>query len=90
MLLEAAVEDAKKLKDDGGDKVASDVPMCSVNGNTVELGEGIDLTDCLILDERQTSEWVPPPHKLKKLIGPRCSVAYEFCLMRYIYIYIYM
>ena len=66
-MLEAAVEDANKLvlKCDGGDKVACDVPMCTVTGSTVELGDGIDLTDCLSLDQRQPTEWVPHPINLK-------------------------
>ena len=63
IMLEAAVEDASKLvlKGDGGGNVACDVPMCTVTGPTVELGDSIDLTDCLFLDQRQPTEWVPRP-----------------------------
>ena len=40
MMLEAVVEDMIKDGSDKGDKTASDVPMCSIVDDHVELGDG--------------------------------------------------
>ena len=60
-MLEAAVEDKIKDGSENGDKIASDVPMCSIVDGHVELGDGIDLTLCMVLDERLPSQWVLQP-----------------------------